>query len=143
MENGYHAKLREFLRRAYHSYQLFLQFPDGFEELKRDPFWENSRQKPKVLNSSKLDPLFLNASDTVERSCAGVKVPIPTKPPGCNGIMPPGITNDAAHRNGMMPPGSRASLADGLLSPAMVLGQAFLDCFAWVRRRLSPASSMR
>src|SRR5271165_6742530 len=46
-------------------------------------------------------------------------------------------------RNGMMPPGSRASLADGLLSPAVVLGQAFLDCFAWVRRRLSPASSPR
>ena len=42
----------------------------------------------------------------------------------------------------MMPPGSRASLADGLLSPAVVLGQAFLDCFAWVRRRLSPASSI-
>ncbi len=41
------------------------------------------------------------------------------------------------------PPGSRASLADGLLSPAVVLGQAFLDCFAWVRHRLSPASSMR
>ena len=30
-----------------------------------------------------------------------------------------------------------------LLSPAVVLGQAFLDCFAWVRRRLSPASSVR
>ena len=69
-------------------------------------------------------------------------VPIPTKPPGYNGMKPPGIP-DAAHRNGMMPPGWRASLADGLLSPAVVLGQAFLDCFAWVRRRLSPASSMR
>jgi hypothetical protein len=53
MENGYHAKLRDFLRRAYHSYELCLQTPEGFEELKRDPFWQNSRQKPKVLNSSK------------------------------------------------------------------------------------------
>jgi len=59
MENGYHAKLREFLRRAYHSYQLFLQFPEGFEELKLDPFWENSRQKPKVLNGSKWVLYFL------------------------------------------------------------------------------------
>ena len=59
MENGYHAKLHEFLRRAYHSYQLFLEFPEGFEELKRHPFWENSRQKPKVLNTSKWVLYFL------------------------------------------------------------------------------------
>jgi hypothetical protein len=34
----------------------------------------------------------------------------------------------------MMPPGSRASLADGFVSPATVSGQAFLDCFPRVRR---------
>ena len=38
-----------------------------------------------------------------------------------------GFLNDAARRNVMMPPGSRALLADGLLSPAVVLGRAFLD----------------
>ena len=32
----------------------------------------------------------------------------------------------------MMPPGSRALLADGFLSPVAVFGQAFLDCFALV-----------
>ena len=38
-----------------------------------------------------------------------------------------------------MPPGSRALLAEGLLSPAVVLGQAFLDCFAWVRMQAAAA----
>jgi len=42
----------------------------------------------------------------------------------------PGFLNDGAHRNGTMPPRSRALLADGLLSPAEVLGQAFFECFA-------------
>jgi hypothetical protein len=54
MENGYHAQLRSFLQKAYHSYQLFLEFPDAFEKLKQDPFWENSRQKPsKDLTTSR------------------------------------------------------------------------------------------
>jgi transposase len=53
---------------------------------------------------------------------------IPTKSPGYNG---------------MMSPGSRASLADGFVSPAMVVGQAFWFCLPRVRRMLSPASSMR
>jgi hypothetical protein len=54
-----------------------------------------------------------------------------------------GFLDDVAHRNGMMPPGSRASLADGFLSSAMVSGQALMGCFVRVRRRLSPESSMR
>jgi hypothetical protein len=41
-----------------------------------------------------------------------------------------GFLDDAAHRNGMMPPGSRASLSDFFLSLTMVSGQAFIGCFA-------------
>src|SRR5277367_1231016 len=63
-----------------------------------------------------------------EAGFAAVGVPIPTKPPGYNGIMPPG---------------SRASLTDGFLSLSMRVGQAFLVCFSLVRRKLSPASSIR
>jgi hypothetical protein len=54
-----------------------------------------------------------------------------------------GFLDDVAHRNGMMPPGSRASLADGFLSSAIVFGQALMVCFVRVRRMLSPSSSMR
>jgi hypothetical protein len=38
---------------AYHSYQLFLEFPDAFEKLKRAPFWKDSRQRPKDLTTSR------------------------------------------------------------------------------------------
>ena len=54
-----------------------------------------------------------------------------------------GFLDDAAHRNEMMSPGSRASLADVFVSPAMVSGQALMACFVRVRRMLSPSSSMR
>ena len=37
----------------------------------------------------------------------------------------------------MMPPGSRASLADGFVSPAMTFGQAFWFCLPRVRRMLA------
>ena len=63
--------------------------------------------------------------------------------PGITGYWRPGFLNDAAHRNGMMPPGSRASLADGFVSPATTFGQAFWFCLPRVRRMLSPTSSMR
>ncbi len=53
MEDGYHAQLRAFLGRAYHVYRLFQQVPGAYEKLKQDPFWENSRQKPKGLTTSK------------------------------------------------------------------------------------------
>lgn len=46
MEDGHHAQLRAFLGRAYEVYRLFQQAPGSYEELKRDPFWENSQQKP-------------------------------------------------------------------------------------------------
>jgi hypothetical protein len=52
-------------------------------------------------------------------------------------------SDEAAHHNEMMPPGSRASLADGFLSPAMVFGQAFLGCLILFPRMLSPSSSTR
>ncbi len=54
-----------------------------------------------------------------------------------------GFLDDAAHRNEMMSPGSRASLADVFVSPATVSGQALTVCFVRVRRMLSPSSSMR
>ncbi len=64
MENGYHAKLRGFLRRAYQAYDLFREFPGTFEKLKQDPFWENSRQKPKDLTTSKWVMLFVMQATT-------------------------------------------------------------------------------
>jgi len=59
MEDGHHAQLRAFLGRAYHVYRLFQQAPSSYEELKQDPFWENSRQKPKGLTTSKHVLLFI------------------------------------------------------------------------------------
>jgi hypothetical protein len=53
MENGYHARLRDFLRRAYTAYELFRAFPETYGELKQDSFWKNSRQKPKGLTTSR------------------------------------------------------------------------------------------
>src|SRR3981081_4428923 len=47
-------------------------------------------------------------------------------------MMPPTV--------GMKPPGSRASLAGGFVSPAMTPGQAFWFCLPRVRRMLPPAS---
>ena len=64
MEDGYHAKLRGFLRRAYDAYDLFREFPGTFEELKQDPFWEISRQKPKDLTTSKWVLLFIMQAKT-------------------------------------------------------------------------------
>ena len=64
MENGYHAQLRAFLRKAYQSYQLFLEFRGAFEQLKRDPFWEISRQKPKDLTTSRWVLLFIMRAKT-------------------------------------------------------------------------------
>jgi len=59
MENGYHARLRDFLRMSYEAYELFREFPDAFDELKQDPFWENSRQRPKDLTTSRWVLLFI------------------------------------------------------------------------------------
>ena len=64
MENGYHAQLRAFLQKAYHSYQLFLEFPDVFEKLKRAPFWEISRQRPKDLTTSRWVLLIIMQAKT-------------------------------------------------------------------------------
>jgi hypothetical protein len=64
MENGYHAQLRAFLQNAYRSYQLFLEFPGAFEELKRDPFWEVSQRKPKGLTTSRWVLLFIMRAKT-------------------------------------------------------------------------------
>ena len=64
MEDGHHAQLRAFLGRAYHVYRLFQQAPGAYEELKQDPFWENSRQKPKGLTTSKWVLLYLMRAET-------------------------------------------------------------------------------
>lgn len=64
MEDGHHAKLRAFLGRACLVHQLFCEFPDSFEELKQDPFWEDSRQKPKGLTTSKWVLLFIMRAKT-------------------------------------------------------------------------------
>jgi RNA-directed DNA polymerase len=71
-------------------------------------------------------------------------VPIPVKPPVCNGMiaprdswmMPPPC-------NEMIPPGAPRLLAERVSSPCGVAGQAVLDCLPRVRRRLSPVNSMR
>ncbi len=64
MEDGHHAQLRAFLRRAYHVYRLFQQFPGAYEQLKREPFWECSRQKPRDLTTSKHVLLFVMRAET-------------------------------------------------------------------------------
>ena len=72
------------------------------------------------------------------------KMPIPVKPPVCNGMiaprdswmMPPPC-------NEMIPPGAPRLLAERVSSPCGVAGQAVLDCLPRVRRRLSPVNSMR
>ena len=56
------------------------------------------------------------------------RMPIPTKPPPCNE---------------MIPPGAPRLLAMAVLSPYAVPGQAVLACLLRARRRLSPVSSMR
>ena len=71
-------------------------------------------------------------------------MPIPVKPPVCNGMiaprdswmMPPPC-------NEMIPPGAPRLLAERVSSPCGVAGQAVLDCLPRVRRRLSPVNSMR
>ena len=71
-------------------------------------------------------------------------LPIPVKPPVCNGMiaprdswmMPPPC-------NEMIPPGAPRLLAERVSSPCGVAGQAVLDCLPRARRRLSPVSSMR
>jgi hypothetical protein len=64
MENGYHAQLRAFLQKAYHSYQLFCEYPDEFEKLKRAPFWKASRQRPKDLTTSRWVLLIIMQAKT-------------------------------------------------------------------------------
>jgi hypothetical protein len=64
MENGYHAQLRSFLQKAYHSYQLFREYPDAFEKLKRAPFWKDSRQRPKDLTTSRWVLLIIMQAKT-------------------------------------------------------------------------------
>jgi hypothetical protein len=71
-------------------------------------------------------------------------VPIPTKPPVCNGMIAPGDSwMMPPPCNEMIPPGAPRLLAKEVFSPAVVLGQAVLSCLPRVRRRLSPVSSMR
>src|SRR5271165_1265597 len=64
MEDGYHAQLHAFLGRAYSVYRSFQQVPESFELLKQDPFWENSRQKPKGLTTSKWVLLYVMQAKT-------------------------------------------------------------------------------
>ncbi len=64
MENGYHAQLRAFLQKAYHSCQLFREYPDAFEKLKRAPFWKASRQRPKDLTTSRWVLLIIMQAKT-------------------------------------------------------------------------------
>jgi hypothetical protein len=53
MEDEYHARLRDFLFRAYTAYEVFRAFPDSYNELKKDSFWKISGLKPKDLKTSR------------------------------------------------------------------------------------------
>jgi hypothetical protein len=64
MELAHRAHLHAFLGRAYYTYRLFQQFPGAYEQLKQDPFWRNSLQKPKDLTSSKHVLLFVMRAET-------------------------------------------------------------------------------
>jgi hypothetical protein len=71
LENGYHAKLRMFLCRACRAHDIYCESPDAFEELKQDPFWENSRQKPKDLTTSRWVLYFvMQATESKDRARA-------------------------------------------------------------------------
>ncbi len=43
---------------------MFRDFPDAFEQLKQDPFWDNSRQRPKDLTTSKWVLYFIMRAET-------------------------------------------------------------------------------
>jgi hypothetical protein len=64
MEDGHHAQLRAFLGRAYLLYRLFQQVPGAYAQLKQEPFWECSRQKPRDLTTSKHVLLFVMRAET-------------------------------------------------------------------------------
>jgi hypothetical protein len=65
MEDGHHERVRAFLGRAYSVYRSFQKDEGAYEELRQDPFWENSRQKPKdELKTSKHVLLFLMRAET-------------------------------------------------------------------------------
>ena len=64
MEDGHHQQLRAFLGRAYSVYRSFQQDPEAYEKLKQDPFWKNSRQKPKDLTTSKWVLLYVMRAET-------------------------------------------------------------------------------
>ena len=74
MENGYHAQLRAFLQKAYHSYQLFLEFPDAFEKLKRAPFWKELEAETEGPDDLEVGPFDHHAGEDFERSCPSLEV---------------------------------------------------------------------
>ena len=69
--DGHHSRLRAFLQ---DTYALHLRFRDNageFRELRRHPFWERSRQKPKPTTSRWLLLFVTRAASENERSRIG------------------------------------------------------------------------
>jgi hypothetical protein len=115
----------------------------GFDAVAAETF-EETRRLGQPVSALVCDiDAFRRLNDTYGYD-AGDRVPIPVKPPVCNGMiaprdswmMPPPC-------NEMIPPGAPRLLAERVSSPCGVAGQAVLDCLPRARRRLSPVSSMR
>jgi hypothetical protein len=53
MENGYHAKVMQFLQRTYFVALQFRRRPGDFERLQAHPFWKQWRRKPRDRSTSK------------------------------------------------------------------------------------------
>jgi hypothetical protein len=65
IEDGYRTQLVHVLESAYRCYLLFRDFPDDFEELLEDPFWDLSQQKPKKkLTTSRFVLYYIMRAET-------------------------------------------------------------------------------
>ncbi len=64
MENGHHAKVMQFLQRAYFVAVEFRRRPREFERLQAHPFWKQWRQQPRDRSTSKWVLYFIMQATT-------------------------------------------------------------------------------
>ena len=64
MEDGHHAATARVPGQGLFGLSLVSARPGAYEQLKQDPFWDNSRQKPKDLTTSKWVLLFIMRAET-------------------------------------------------------------------------------
>jgi hypothetical protein len=69
--DGHHSRLRMFLQETYALHLRFRDNAAAFRELRRDPFWAQSRQKPKPTTSRWLLLFVTRAASENDRSRVG------------------------------------------------------------------------